>query len=100
MNQIKESYGTEIIILNDKFQLRLIEGYYYKPELFKEPKNLINGLLFRDYREYDCWEIIWSNNDKMDVGVLHNNRNSIIKSIEQHLEITKLQLKRSSMDSK
>lgn len=39
VSKINESYGTEIIQINDKFQLKLVEGYYYKPYLIKEPKN-------------------------------------------------------------
>lgn len=90
MNQIKESYGTEIIKINDKFQLELVEGYYYKPYLIEEPKKPINGILFRDYREYDCWEIIWSFSDnRMDVGVTINSRNSINLLIEQQIETIK-----------
>ena len=90
MTRINESYGTEIIILNDTFQLRLLEGYYYKPELIKEPNKSINGLLFRDYREFNCWEIIWSYNNKMDVGVLHNTKDEILDMIEQHLETVEI----------
>jgi hypothetical protein len=90
MNQIKESYGTEIININDVFQLKLVEGYYYKPQFIKKPNKSINGILFRDYREYDSWEIIWSLLDnRMDVGVTMNNRNSINQLIEQQIENNK-----------
>ena len=87
--KINESYGTEIIKINDKFQLKLVEGYYYKPYLIKE-KTPINGILFRDYREYDSWEVVWSfSENKMDVGVLHNNRNEINYLINQQIENNK-----------
>jgi len=87
--KINESYGTEIIKINDKFQLKLVEGYYYKPYLIKE-KIPINGILFRDYREYDSWEVVWSfSENKMDVGVLHNNRNEINYLINQQIENNK-----------
>lgn len=86
--KINERYGTEIIQINDKFQLRLVEGYYYKPYLIKEPNNPINGILFRDYREHNCWEVVWSfSTNRMDVGVLHNNRNEMNNFIEQQIEI-------------
>jgi hypothetical protein len=88
--KINESYGTEIIPINDKFQLKLVEGYYYKPYLIKEPKKPINGILFRDYREYNSWEVVWSfSENKMDVGVLHNNRNEINYLIKQQIENNK-----------
>lgn len=87
--KINESYGTEIIKINDKFQLKLVEGYYYKPYLIKE-KTPINGILFRDYREYDSWEVVWSfSENKMDVGVLHNNRSEINYLINQQIENNK-----------
>ena len=85
---ITESYGTEIIKINDKFQLELVEGYYYKPYLIEE-KTPINGILFRDYRQYDYWEVVWSSSDKMDVGVLHNNRDEINYFIKQKIENNK-----------
>ncbi len=84
---ITESYGTQIIKINDKFQLELVEGYYYKPYLIGESKTPINGILFRDYREHNSWEVVWSFNDnRMDVGVLHNNRNEINYLIKQQIE--------------
>ena len=90
-NRIKESYGTEIIKINDKFQLELVEGYYYKPQFIENPKEPINGILFRDYREHNCWEVVWSfSENKMDVGVLPNDRNSINFLIEQNLEYSKV----------
>jgi len=83
--KINESYGTEIIQINDKFQLRLVEGYYYRPYLIEE-RTPINGILFRDYREHNCWEVVWSfSENKMDVGVLHNDRNQISYLIKQQL---------------
>jgi len=86
---ITESYGTQIIKINDKFQLELVEGYYYKPYLIEE-KTPINGILFRDYREQNSWEVVWSFNDnRMDVGVLHNNRNEINYLIKQQIENNK-----------
>ena len=86
---ITESYGTQIIKINDKFQLELVEGYYYKPYLIEE-KTPINGILFRDYREYNSWEVVWSFNDnQMDVGVLHNSRNQINYLIKQQIENNK-----------
>lgn len=89
--KINESYGTEIIQINDKFQLRLVEGYYYKPYLITE-RTPINGILFRDYREHNCWEVVWSfSENKMDVGVLHNNRNEINYFINQQLRNNKEQ---------
>jgi hypothetical protein len=90
MNQIKESYGTEIININDVFQLKLVEGYYYKPFLIEEPKKPINGILFRDYREHNSWEVVWSfSENKMDVGVLHNDRNQISYLIKQQIQNNK-----------
>lgn len=87
--KINESYGTEIIKINDKFQLKLVEGYYYKPYLIKE-KTPINGILFRDYKEYDSWEVVWSfSENKMDEGVLHNNRSEINYLINQQIENNK-----------
>ena len=86
--KINESYGTEIIQINDKFQLKLVEGYYYKPYLIEE-KIPINGILFRDYREYGSWEVVWSSSDKMDVGVLYNNRDEINYLIKQQIENNK-----------
>ena len=92
--KINESYGTEIIKINDKFQLKLVEGYYYKPYLIKEPKKPINGILFRDYREHNSWEVVWSfSENKMDVGVLHNNRNEINYFINQQIENNKTKIK-------
>ena len=85
---IKESYGTEIIKINDKFQLELVEGYYYKPYLIEE-KTPINGILFRDYREHDSWEVIWGFPHGMDVGVLHNDRYEMNYLIEQQIENNK-----------
>ena len=90
MNQIKESYGTEIININDVFQLKLVEGYYYKPFLIEEPKKPINGILFRDYREHNSWEVVWSfSENKMDVGILHNDRNQISYLINQQIQNNK-----------
>lgn len=84
---ITESYGTQIIKINDKFQLELVEGYYYKPYLIEESKTPIDGILFRDYREHNSWEVVWSFNDnQMDVGVLHNRRNQINYLIKQQIE--------------
>ena len=86
-NRIKESYGTEIIKINDKYQLKLVEGYYYKPQFIKNPKEPINGILFRDYREHNCWEVIWSFlENEMDVSVLHNDRDTISFLIKQTLK--------------
>ena len=85
---ITESYGTEIIKINDKFQLELVEGYYYKPYLI-EDKTLINGILFRDYREHNSWEVIWSSSYGMYVGVLHNDRDEINDFIKQQIENNK-----------
>jgi hypothetical protein len=88
--KINDSYGIEIIQINDKFQLKLMEGYYYKPYLIKEPNKPINGILFRDYREYNSWEVVWSfSENNMDVGVIQNNRNRIIYLIKQQIENNK-----------
>ena len=89
-DKINESYGTQIIKINDKFHLELVEGYYYKPYLIDESKKPINGILFRDYREHNIWEVVLSfSENKMDVGVLHNNRNEINFLIKQQIENNK-----------
>ena len=84
---IGEEYGIDIIKINNKYQLRKVEGYYYRPEFIDEPSEKINGILFRDYREYDAWEVIWSLSEGvMDVGVTGNERSEISYLIEQHVK--------------